>query len=77
MNGIFKNFVVKGKNLKIDEIEIPYLKLTSVTDYNWIDYKAEPMVYKSDMTFLYEMDLTEDSINSALKHKFYYSQLLN
>lgn len=69
--GIFKNFVVKGKNLEIDEIEIPYLKLTSVTDYNWIDYKAEPMVYKSDMTFLYEMDLTEDSINSALKHKSY------
>lgn len=69
--GIFKNFVVKGKNLEIDEIEIPYLKLTSVTDYNWIDYKAEPMVYKSDMTFLYEMDLTEESINSALKHKSY------
>lgn len=69
--GIFKNFVVKGKNLEIDGIEIPYLKLISVTDYNWIDYKAEPMVYKSDMTFIYEMDLTEDSINSALKHKSY------
>ena len=69
--GIFKNFIVKGKNLEIDEIEIPYLKLTSVTDYNWIDYKAEPIVYKSDMTFIYEIDLTEDSINSALKHKSY------
>lgn len=69
--GIFKNLVITGRNLKIDEIEIPSMQFKSITDYNWIDYRQEPIVYKSDMEFAYSMHLDEDSINSALKNKKY------
>ena len=69
--GIFKNLVITGKNLDIEDIEIPYLQLKSITDYNWIDYRQEPMIYKSDMDFAYTIQLDEDSINSALKNKKY------
>lgn len=73
--GIFKNLLITGKNLEIDEIEIPYLQLKSVTDYNWIDYRQDPMIYKSDMEFSYSLHLNEDSINSALKSPKYKKNL--
>ena len=69
--GIFKNLVITGKKLKINDIEIPYVKLKSITDYNWIDYKQDPIVYKTDMTYAYEIHLSEESINIALKSQNY------
>ena len=69
--GIFKNLIITAKKMEIDEREIPYLQLKSITDYNWIDYRQEPIIYKSDMEFAYSMHLDEDSINSALKNKKY------
>ncbi len=73
--GIFKNLVIIGKNLNVDDIEIPYLSLKSITNYNWIDYRQEPLIYKSDMEFSYSMLLNEDSVNSALKNKNYPKKL--
>ncbi|MBE7710604.1 MAG: hypothetical protein E7Z92_00540 [Cyanobacteria bacterium SIG31] len=73
--GIFKNLVITGKNLEVENIEVPYLHLKSITDYNWVDYKKDPIEYKSDMTFAYEMHLTEKSINTALKNKKYDKRL--
>lgn len=69
--GIFKNLIITGKNLEVEGIEIPYLQLKSITDYNWIDYRQEPMAYKSDMEFAYSLHLDEDSVNYALKNKKY------
>ena len=73
--GIFKTLNIEGKKLTIDEIPVPKLVLKSITDYNWIDYKADPILIKSDMMFNYELELDEESINQALKHKSYLKTL--
>lgn len=73
--GVFKTLNIEGKNLTIDEVPVPKLVLKSVTDYNWIDYKADPILIKSDMMFNYELELDEGSINQALKHKSYLKTL--
>lgn len=69
--GIFKNLEISGEDLVLEEINIPYLKLKSMSDYNWIDYKQKPIQIKSDMVYSYEIYLSEQSINQALDHKEY------
>lgn len=73
--GIFKNLEITGQNLLIDDIKIPYLKIKSISDYNWIDYTQKPIVIKSDMNYVFEVHLTEDAINTALDKKEYQDKL--
>lgn len=73
--GIFKNLEIIGKNMEIEDIEVPYLKLKSETDYNWIDYKENPIKIKSDITFAYNLELSEKSIDLAIKHDDYKNTL--
>lgn len=73
--GIFKNLEFSGKNLIIDDIEVPYLKIKSNSDYNWIDYTQKPFVIKTDMNYAFEIYLTENSINTALNKKEYQARL--
>ena len=67
--GVFKNLEVIGKNFKINDIEVPYLKLKNETDYNWIDFSEKTVRIKSNIVFNYDLELTEKSVNSALKQK--------
>ncbi len=69
--GIFKYLELTGENLVSEEIPISYLHIKSLSDYNYIDYTQEPPVFKSDMKFEYEMFLTAESMNEALKHSSY------
>ena len=73
--GIFKNLEIVGKKLEIEDIKIPYLGLKSETDYNWLDYSENSIKIKSDIVFNYNLELTEDSINSALKRDNYKNTL--
>ncbi|GEM_PF-1633866 len=73
--GIFKDLEITGKHLEVNGIEIPYVKLMTITDYNWIDYNQTPVVFKSDMTFDYIMHLSENSINQALQTTEYKKNL--
>ncbi len=69
--GIFKTLEITGNDITFDDVMVPYVHLKSLTDYNYIDYTKNPMVYKSDMTFSYDLLLSEDSINAALKDSDY------
>ena len=69
--GIFKSLDITGKNINSNGIEIPYIRFKSLTDYNYIDYTKNPMVFKSDMKFSYELHLDENSINTAINSKGY------
>lgn len=69
--GVFKNLEMSGEDFKIDDIDIVYLSIKSVTDYNYIDYRQKPIVMKSDMVYAYEIHLNENSINTALDKKDY------
>ena len=69
--GIFKKLELSGNNLKVSGIPLEYAHLKTLTDYNYIDYKKSPIVYKSDMEFAYDIILTEEAINIALDNKKY------
>lgn len=75
--GIFKNLDLQGNNVKINGIPVPYLRVKTLTDYNYIDYTQNPIKYKSPMKFAYEIQLSEDSINAALLNEEYKSVIEN
>lgn len=75
--GIFKNLEITGTDIVSEGITIPYVHLKSLTDYNYVDYTKDPVEFKSDMKFQYEMMLSDESMNTALKHSNYKAVLDN
>ena len=73
--GVFKNLELEGDKFQISGIDVEYLKLKSITDYNKVNYKQNPAVIETDMIYAYELHLTESSINQALEHKDYKKNL--
>lgn len=73
--GVFKNLEIETKNIEIEQIPVLYLSLKSLTDYNWVDFNEDPVKIKSDMEFVYNLELTEKSLNEALKQKEYRKSL--
>lgn len=73
--GVFKNITITGKDLKIEGVDVPYLKIKSISDYNWVDYRQNPPVMKTDMSYAFEMQLTEKSVNTAMELKEYQKTL--
>ena len=52
--GVFKNLELTGKDVNVDGVEIPYINVKSLTEYNYIDYNQNPVRFKSDMDFAYD-----------------------
>lgn len=69
--GIFKHIELSADDVTVNDLTIPYLHLKSISDYNYIDYTQDPIEFKSDMEFAYDMILDEDVINKALKDDRY------
>lgn len=69
--GIFKYLEITGKDVTVEGIELPYVNIKTLSDYNYVDYTQDPVKFKSDMDFAYTMKLSEKSINDALKNKEY------
>lgn len=69
--GIFKYLEITGKDVIVEGIEVPYVNIKTLSDYNYVDYTQDPVVFKSDMYFAYSMKLSEKSINDALKNQDY------
>ncbi len=69
--GIFKNLEITGENIVTEGIPVPYVHLKSITDYNFVDYTKDPVEFKSDMKFSYDLLLSEESMNTALQDKAY------
>ena len=75
--GIFKKLIIQGKNLEVEGITIPQVNLKTDTDYNYIEYDKNPVVFKSDMIFSYELFLSAESLNQALANKNYKAVIEN
>lgn len=73
--GVFKHIELEGKDVKVDDVTIPYVHLKSLTDYNYVDYTKNPIIFKSDMTYAYDLLLDDEAINTALKDSDYYKVL--
>ncbi|MBE7703423.1 MAG: hypothetical protein E7Z89_05155 [Cyanobacteria bacterium SIG28] len=64
--GIFKSLDVYGNDVEIKGINLSFVHVYTLSDYNWIDYKQNPPVFKSDINCAYEIGLSQDAINEAL-----------
>ena len=69
--GVFKSIEISGEDVNIDDIKVPYVHLQSLDDYNYIDYTKNPVVFKCDMTYAYDILLDDEAINTALKKSDY------
>ena len=69
--GIFKHLEITGNDVVSNGVKIPYINFKTITDYNWIDYKKNPVEFKSDMTFVFNMKLSEETLNTALERPEY------
>ena len=69
--GIFKHLELSGNDIIYKAIPIPQVHLKSLTDYNYIDYKQDPIIFKSDMKFAYSLLLSDESMNAALEQGKY------
>ena len=69
--GIFKHIEITGKDVKVENVTIPYVNFKSLTDYNYIDYTKNPIEFKSDMIYAYDLLLDDEAINAALKDSDY------
>ena len=69
--GIFKSIEITGKDVELYGIPLPYVHLKSITDYNRIDYNQNPVVFLTDVICAYDLLLSEESINNALKDSDY------
>ena len=69
--GIFKTLEITGTDVVSEEIPLPYVHVKSLSDYNYVDYTQNPVIFKSDMQYEYDILLSEESINKALKHSNY------
>ena len=73
--GIFKHLEIEGKDFFVEGIPVPYAKIKTLTDYNWIDYKEDPPICRTNMEFEYFVNLSEESINTALQKEEYTKKL--
>ena len=69
--GIFKSIEIAGEDVNIEGIKVPYVHLQSLDDYNYIDYTKNPIEFKCDMTYAYDLLLDDEAINAALKNANY------
>jgi hypothetical protein len=69
--GVFKHLEIIGRDVDVDEMVIPYLKVATVSDYNKIDYRKKPIVVMSDIDCVFDIHLTEQNINTALQNPKY------
>jgi len=70
--GIFSYLEITGENVLVeDEIKLPYFNIKTTTDYNWIDYNQNPVVFKSDMDFDCIIHLSDTVVNKFIKEKDY------
>ena len=69
--GVFKYLEITGRDVVMSGIPVPYINLRSLTDYNYIDYTKNPVAFKSDMVYAYELYLSDESINASLKDEHY------
>lgn len=65
--GKFKGLSIKGENLNLDdEIFITSLKMNTLSDFNYVQYKKKPIVFVTDIPMEYKITISEDDFNKIL-----------
>ena len=65
--GMFKSLTIDGKHINIDdELYISKLYMKTTSDFNYVDYRKEPMVFKTDVPMEYNVELSEEDLNKSI-----------
>ena len=65
--GKFRGLYIEGANLCADnELYISKIKLKTINDFNYVDYRKDPLVFKTDVPMSYDVEITEDNLNKML-----------
>ena len=64
---MFKSLTIDGKHINIDdELYISKLYMKTTSDFNYVDYRKEPMVFKTDVPMEYNVELSEEDLNKSI-----------
>ena len=65
--GMFKSLTIDGKHINIDdELYISKLYMKTTSDFNYVDYRKDPMVFKTDVPMEYNVELSEEDLNKSI-----------
>lgn len=66
--GKFRGMTIDGQNLCLeDSIYFSKLHLETTSDFNYVDYKKKPVVFKTDVPMDYVVEITEDDLNKTIE----------
>lgn len=73
--GKFKGMTIDGENLCLeDSVYFSKLHLETTSDFNYVDYKKKPIIFKTDIPMDYIVEITEDDLNRTVdKDNFFNS----
>lgn len=67
--GKFKGLTIDGENLCADgELYISKLHLNTTSDFNYVDYSKDPIVFKTDLPMAYSMEMSESDLNKTMSN---------
>ena len=66
--GKFRGLVIDGENISVDdELYVSKLHMETTSKYNYVDYKKDPIVFKTDLPLKYNVEISEDDLNKSIK----------
>lgn len=65
--GKFKGLYIEGDNLCVDnELYVSKLVMKTTSDYNYVDYKKDPILFKTDVPMTFSIEMTEADLNKTM-----------
>lgn len=75
--GKFKSLEIEGKNLSARGIYVSSAYLKTLCNYNYADYRKNPIVFYTDIPMLFSAEISEDDLNKTLIDLGYIKKLMD
>lgn len=64
--GKFRGLTIQGENISAENcIYITKLNMQTTSDFHYVDYKKDPMIFKTDLPFEYQVEIDENDLNKT------------
>lgn len=74
-NGKFKSLNIHGSNISSKGFYVSAIDLNTLSDYNYIDYKSNPIQFKNDFPMSFTATISENDLNKTLINMGYIKKL--
>ena len=65
--GKFRGLTIDGEDMVVDdELYVSKLHMETTSDFNYVEYKKKPMVFKTDLPMDYSVEITESDLNKTM-----------